>query len=110
MNLDDDEEISADDIRSQYVSRDVMYAIGDQDNATAAPDPPIPNDPQDAADLDVTCPAEWQGDSRYSRSLIFKSYMDHEFQTHSHQQIVVQGVAHQLKMYNSANIQRWMFN
>ena len=49
MNIKSDTQLVAD-----YLARDIVYMVGDQDNATAAPNRPIANDPKDGADLDVT--------------------------------------------------------
>lgn len=71
-------------LRQQYLARDVVYLVGAQDDATSVPSVPLEHDPKDAADLDVSCPAEWQGDSRLSRSLVFKKYLDHLFPSNGH--------------------------
>jgi len=99
---------SNEQIITDFRSRDIVLMVGDQDNATAAPSPSILNDPKDGADLDISCPAELQGSSRYERAKIFKAYLDYTFPEKSHPLIVGVGIAHQLKLYSSPEAQPWL--
>jgi len=101
-------QISDTQIKKNFSSRDVVLAVGDQDDATSKPNPPIPNDPKDGADLDVSCAAEYQGASRLERAKIFASYLNFTFPGQQFPLVIGNGIAHQLKLYASPEIQNWL--
>ncbi len=74
---------------SNYLSRDVIYMLGEQD--------------RDTNEVDHDCAAELQGPYRYLRGVNFKAFLDHEYAGNHHQLLVVPGVAHTKEgMYTSA--------
>ena len=93
---------------ADFEARDVVLLVGDQDDATAVPNPPIANDPKNAAELDVGCSAEFQGASRLQRSQVFKAYMDTIAPQKYHPLIIVPGVAHKLEIYSAPSAQSWL--
>jgi hypothetical protein len=99
---------SANQIIADFRSRDIVIMVGDQDDATAAPNPPIPADPKDGADLDVSCAGELEGPSRLERAQVFKAYLDFSFPEAQHPLIIGTGIAHQLRLYSSPNAQPWL--
>ena len=99
---------SADQMIADFRSRDIVIMVGDQDNATAAPNPPIPGDPKDGADLDVSCAGELEGSSRLERAQVFKAYLDFTFPDKPHPLVIGHGIAHQLRLYSSPEAQPWL--
>jgi hypothetical protein len=99
---------SADRMIADFRKRDIVIMVGDQDDATQAPNPPIPNDPKDGADLDVSCAGEYEGASRVERARVFKAYLDFIFPEKVHPLVVGPGIAHQLKLYSTASAQPWL--
>jgi hypothetical protein len=61
----------------------------------------LDNDPKDGADLEVSCPAEWQGVSRLDRAITFNEYMANIFPQSHHSLTIVPGVAHQDVIFTS---------
>lgn len=71
-----------------YINKNVIYLLGDQDTLTI--------------DFDLSCPALLQGPYRYKRGLYFKAFLDSEFPQHRHSLVSVPGVGHtQAGMYTS---------
>lgn len=83
-------------LTKDYFERDVVYLVGELDDATSVPSQPIPNDPKAAAYLDVSCAAQYQGESRVDRARVYKAYIDRFHRTNTHPLHVISGVAHQL--------------
>ena len=103
MNLKSSNQMTRD-----FRSRDIVVTVGDQDDAISIPNPPIPNDPKDGADLDVSCGAEFQGPSRLERATVFAAYLNFIFPEKRYPFIVGPGIAHQLKLYSVTEIQPWL--
>lgn len=99
---------SAEQIVSDFRARGIVLMVGDQDNATAAPSPPIPNDPKDGADLDVSCSGELEGATRFERAQVFKAYLDFMFPEKEHPLVIGPGIAHQLRLYSTPDAQKWL--
>jgi hypothetical protein len=95
-------------IADDFGSREIVLMVGDQDDATVVPNPPIAHDPKDGADLDVSCAAEMQGASRLERAKIFKAYLDQRFPAQNHPLLIGGGIAHQLKLYEMPELQPWL--
>jgi len=80
--------VAADQIRSQYASRDVVYLLGQQDTGSAA--------------LDQSCPAMFQGRNRLERGRIFYHHMRRYYSCPNHRIEEIPGVAHNSElMFNS---------
>lgn len=80
--------ISREKIKDNLVARNVTILIGDQDVGSYQ--------------LDVSCGANLQGETRFSRGQNLISYMDSLFPANNHTQKVVPGVSHSGKgMYTS---------
>ncbi|MGZ3649764.1 MAG: hypothetical protein ACXVB9_19005 [Bdellovibrionota bacterium] len=91
-----------------YLKRDVVYLVGQEDDATENPPAPIPDDPKAAYDLDTSCAAELQGVSRLERSQLFIRYLDASF-SHRHHQETIPGVAHRIAIFSAPESAKWMF-
>ena len=98
------------DLRHQYLARDVVYLVGADDDASTRPIASGAADRQDSGDLDVSCAAKWQGESRKTRSLVYAAYLDREFPGHRHHQEVIAGVAHQLGLFATDRGEAWLFD
>jgi pimeloyl-ACP methyl ester carboxylesterase len=68
-------------IPSAYLARDVVYLLGEADVELDA-------------DLDMSCPAQLQGEHRLERGLVFADYLDARFAGHAHALATVPGVGH----------------
>lgn len=76
------------DLISHYLNRDVTYLIGDKDII--------------AHDIDQSCPAVAQGNTRLERAQYFKMQLDQEFPEQKHPLITVPDIGHtQWGMYTS---------
>lgn len=82
-------EMTLQQIRTQLVSRDVVYLAGDADTGSAA--------------LDVSCGAMLQGPNRYLRALTLFSFLGRLFPEHVHQLFEVPGVAHSSRSIYTSN-------
>ena len=81
----------------RYLSRDVIYFLGEKDT--------------DTSELDDSCEAHIQGINRLMRGLNFKAFLDHEFPGHLHQLFVNPGIAHtQWGMYTSEIGKKLLFS
>jgi hypothetical protein len=94
----------ASDFVMNFVARDLVLISGELDNATTHPNPPIPGDPKNGIDLDISCGAEWQGASRLERSFIFHQYLMAEFPQNHHVWMSIPGVAHSYAVYADERI------
>lgn len=87
---------SAEQIRSQYPERRVIYLLGDKDVGNA--------------DLDRSCPARLQGSHRFQRGKTYFRHIEEFFTPHAHALITVPGVGHSGgDMYRSAAGQSALF-
>ncbi|UCC82854.1 MAG: alpha/beta hydrolase [Gemmatimonadota bacterium] len=76
------------DIRTQLLTRDVVYLLGGADSLSSY--------------LDTSCAAMLQGAYRYARGLTLYNYLEEFFPQHHHAVAVVEGVGHSSRdMYTS---------
>lgn len=83
-----------------FIARDLAFIVGELDDATTHPNPPIQNDVKDSAGLDISCEAKWQGASRLQRSYLFHQYLTVEFPQNKHVWFSVPGWAHTYRVYD----------
>jgi hypothetical protein len=83
-------------IISQYLSKNVIYFLGESDNI--------------AEGIDQSCPAQYQGKTRLERGQSYKAQLDGEFSQNQHKIITVPNVGHtQYGMYTSELGQKVLF-
>ncbi len=91
---------SADDLRAQYLSRDVTYMVGDGDVLANAA----------GTGMDTSCEANAQGIDRLSRAINFWNAMRMEYQA-THPLVVVPGCEHSRTcMYYSLEVRSAIFS
>jgi hypothetical protein len=96
--------LPARDLARNFTTREFAFISGNEDNATEKPNPPIPHDPKNGADLDVSCAAKFQGASRLERSYLFHKYLAAEFPGTKQAWFGIPGVAHSYAVYEDARV------
>lgn len=91
-------------LRENFLKRDLVFIVGEIDDATTHPNPPIPHDIRDSAGLDISCEAGLQGRSRVERSFLFHQYLVAEFPSFDHVWISVPEVAHSYRVYDDLRV------
>lgn len=99
---------SVEQIKIDYLKRDVIYLIGELDNAEEHYVDFFEADPKAAFYLDANCEAKLQGNSRFHRALVYKSYLDSRFEGHKHHLVVAPNFSHDINIIGSVEIVNWL--
>ena len=94
--------INLDQIRSQYLNKEVIYLLGSEDNRS------------NSFDLDTSCEAMLQGKERLERGMIYFNYLRHYYGSailETHKKVIVPGVQHDdFGMFNSESVKPYLFD
>ncbi len=94
--------VGAKSIINQYLSREVIYLLGEEDRCL------------NAVDLATSCQAIYQGTHRLERGIIYFNYLQHYFGStilETHAQIIVPGIGHEgRKLFNSEIGKHYLFD
>ena len=87
---------SVEEIRKRYISKSIVYFVGDKDTRSD--------------DIDQDCPARFQGINRLERAKLFSSQLQQDFPSARHLFFTAPGIAHtQYGMYTSEIGQKILF-